>query len=102
MLDRKHLAQIADWVAVARAVSLPWSTSATPILLSTWLVALLATLDVASVRWAITTAAGGLPVLLCLLAAIGMLWADVGWSDRFGGLQRISPAVGDTAFVGPI
>ncbi len=87
MLDHKRLAQIADWVAVATAVSLPWSTSATSILLGVWLVALLATLDIASVRRAIATAAGGLPVLLWLLAAIGMLWADVGWSDRFGGLS---------------
>jgi hypothetical protein len=30
-LDRKRLAQIADWEAVAVAVSLPWSTSTTSI-----------------------------------------------------------------------
>ena len=32
-LDRKRLAQIADWAAVGVAVSLPWSTSLTSILL---------------------------------------------------------------------
>ncbi len=86
MIDRKRLAQIADWLAVATAVSLPWSTSATSILLGAWLVAVLATLDIASLRREIATAAGGLPVLLWLLAALGMFWADVGWPDRFGGL----------------
>ncbi len=86
-LDRKRLAQIADWEAVAVAASLPWSTSATSILLAVWLLTLLATLEVRSVRREIETAAGGLPVLLWLLAAVGMLWAEVSWSERFGGLD---------------
>ena len=84
--DRKRVAQLADWAAVGVAVSLPWSTSATSILLVLWLVALLPTLDVAMVRREVETAAGGLPVLLWLLAALGMLWADVSWADRIHGL----------------
>ena len=32
------------------------------------------------------TAAGGLPLLLVLLGVAGMLWADVSWRERFGGL----------------
>ena len=32
------------------------------------------------------TPAGGLPVLLWALGALGMLWADVSWSDRIDGL----------------
>ena len=79
MLDRRRLAQIADCLAVATAVSLPWSTSATSILLGIWLVVLLASLDITLVRREIAMPAGGLPVALWLLAAIGMLWADVGW-----------------------
>jgi O-antigen ligase len=86
VFGRKQLAQIADWAAVGVAVSLPWSTSATSILLVLWLVALLPTLDVAMVRREVETAAGGLPVLLWLLAALGMLWADVSWADRIHGL----------------
>jgi O-antigen ligase len=85
-LDRKRLAQIADWEAVAVAASLPWSTSATSILLALWLVTLLPSLDVAAVQRELKTAAGGLPVLLVLIAAAGTLWADVSWSDRFNGL----------------
>ena len=86
VLDRKRVAQLADWAAVGVAVSLPWSTSATSILLVLWLVTLLPTLDVAMVRREVETAAGGLPVLLWLLAALGMLWADVSWADRIHGL----------------
>jgi O-antigen ligase len=85
-LDRKRLAQIADWEAVAVAASLPWSTSATSILLVLWLITVLASLDVAAVRRELQTAAGGLPVLLWLMAAAGMLWADVSWSERIDGL----------------
>jgi O-antigen ligase len=85
-LDRKRIAQIADWEAVAVAASLPWSTSATSILLVAWLFTVLASLDVATVRREVETAAGGLPVLLWLIAAAGMLWADVSWAERIDGL----------------
>src|SRR5579862_5502139 len=85
--DRRRLAKIADWEAAAVAVSLPWSTSATSILLVIWLLTLLPTLDLAILRREVETAAGGLPALLWLLAAIGMLWADVSWSERLGGLD---------------
>ena len=57
-------ARIADGLAVAVAVSLPWSTSATSILVVLWLLALIPTLDWANVRRELLTPAGGLPVLL--------------------------------------
>jgi len=88
VLDLRMLAQLADWLAVGVAVSLPWSTSATGILIAAWLIAVLPTLDIASVRRELATAAGGLPVLLWVLAAIGMLWADVTWAERIGGLGK--------------
>ena len=86
VLDRKRVAQVADWAAVGVAVSLPWSTSATSILLVVWLITLLPTLDITTVRREVETAAGGFPVLLWLLAALGMLWAVVSWTDRIHGL----------------
>ncbi len=43
-------------------MSLPWSTSATGILLVLWLIALLPTLDLAAIRREVMTPAGGLPV----------------------------------------
>jgi O-antigen ligase len=82
-----RLAQIADGLVTAVAVSLPWSTSATAILIVLWLIALVPTLDAASVRREVSSAAGGLPVLLWLLGAVGMLWADVSWSERIAGLS---------------
>src|SRR5258708_242384 len=82
-----RLVQIADGLATAVAVSLPWSTSATSILIALWLIALVPTLDASSVRREVLTAAGGLPLLLWALGAIGMLWADVSWSDRIAGLS---------------
>ena len=56
--------------------------------------ALLASLDVASVRRELMTPAGGLPVLLWVLAAVGMLWADVEWSERFHGLRGYHKLLG--------
>jgi O-antigen ligase len=82
-----RLAQVADGLAAAVAVSLPWSTSATAILIVLWLMALVPTLDAAAVRRELMSPAGGLPVLLWALGAIGMLWAEVSWSERFAGLS---------------
>lgn len=85
-LDRQAVQRLADWLAVAVAVSIPWSTTATGILIALWLAAVLPTLERGALRREIESLAGGLPVLLWLLAALGMLWADVSWSERFGGL----------------
>jgi hypothetical protein len=84
--DRARLAALADWLAVGVAVALPWSTTATEIFIVLWLLALLPTLTLADLRRELTTAAGGLPALLWLLGALGMLWADASWSDRIWGL----------------
>jgi O-antigen ligase len=83
---RVGLRRIAEWLAVCVAMSLPWSTSATSILIALWLIALLPTLEAGALRREVATAAGGFPVLLWLLAAVGMLWADVDWSQRLSGL----------------
>jgi len=86
IFDRTKLAKIADYLMIAVAVSVPWSTSATSILLVLWLIALIPTLDWHQVRRELLSAAGGLPVALFLLGAVGMAWADVTWHERFGGL----------------
>jgi O-antigen ligase len=85
-LDMRMLQRAAGWLAVAVVVSLPWSTSLSVILIVLWLLAVLPTLAIADLRRELLTAAGGLPVLLWLLAAIGMLWADVPWAERIDGL----------------
>ncbi len=83
----RTLSRIADGLVVAVAVSLPWSTSATGILLVLWLLALIPTLDWPSVRRELMTPAGGLPVLLVLLGVLGMAWADVSLIERWKGLN---------------
>jgi O-antigen ligase len=85
--DRVKLARVADWLAVGVAVAMPWSISASQILTALWLLALIPTLDVSTLRRELRGAAGGLPVLLWLLALIGMLWANVPWSERYAGLE---------------
>jgi O-antigen ligase len=85
-LHPQTLAHAADWLAVGVAASLPWSTTATGIFIALWLLAFLFTADAAMLRRELATAAGGLPVALWALAAIGMLWADVSWSERVNGL----------------
>jgi O-antigen ligase len=86
---RARLARIADGLVAAIAVSLPWSTSATGILVVLWLIALVPTLDPASVRREVMSAAGGLPLLLWGLGVAGMLWADLPWAD-VGFKERIA------------
>jgi len=85
-IDQARLAEAADWLAVATVVALPWSTSATGILLVLLLLALIPTLDWADLRRELLTPAGGLPVLLVALGVLGMTWADVTWHDRWGGV----------------
>jgi hypothetical protein len=85
--DRGLSARAADLLVVAVAFVLPWSTSATGICIALWLIAVLPTLDVPSVRRELATPAGAFPVALCALAVIGVLWADVGWSEYFEGLE---------------
>jgi O-antigen ligase len=85
--DRTRLVPLADWLAVAVAVALPWSTTAVGIAIAAWLIAVLPTLDPAAARRELGTAAGGLPVLLWCLGVLGMLWADVSWQERIAGLN---------------
>ena len=46
--DRQRWAKVADWLAVAVAVTLPWSTTATAIFITGWLIVVLATLNIGS------------------------------------------------------
>lgn len=80
-----RLGDAADWLAVAAAVSLPWSTTASGVLFALLALALAARLDASALRRELATAAGGLPVLLALLGVLGMTWADVGWDERWAG-----------------
>ncbi|HLN07550.1 MAG TPA: glycosyltransferase family 9 protein [Xanthobacteraceae bacterium] len=84
--DRPALARLADRLVVAVVASLPWSTSATGVLIVLWLLVALPTIDLAALRGEVATWAGGLPVLLWVLGVLGMVWSDASLADRFGGL----------------
>src|ERR1700730_5478065 len=86
-LGRTRLSRIADGLVVAVAVSLPWSTSATGILIALWLLGFMARGGMAALRRAGLSWAGGLPVLLWLLAVVGLLWTDASLRERLGGLE---------------
>ncbi len=88
-INRAQLERNADGLAVAVAVSLPWSTSATAILLVLWLIALIPTFRLSDLRREapLTTLVGGLPVALWSLAVLGMLWSDASFHERLSGLS---------------
>jgi O-antigen ligase len=79
--------RLADGLAVAVAASLPWSTTATGILLAAWLVTLVSVIDPAGVRREIMSPAGGLPVVLVAIAALGMAWSQASLGERLQGLE---------------
>ena len=85
-LDHAFLLRLADWLVVLVAITLPWSTTATGICIAAWLVVLLPGLNLESVRRELASAPGGLPVVLWCLGLVGMMWADVDWTQRYEAL----------------
>ena len=87
LIDRERLTRLADGLAVAVAVSLPWSITATGILVALWLIASLSTIDPVILRRTIVLPVAALPLALCLLAALGVLWSDAALADQFGSFK---------------
>ena len=86
-IDQAKLTRLADGLIVAAAVSLPWSTSATSILVVLWLCALIPTVRWADIRHELMAPVGGLPVLLVAIGLAGMLWADAPLVERWKGFE---------------
>ena len=93
-VKRINAEQVADALAMAVVISLPWSTSLTASLIGLWLLSTLPFLrpprlqkSLSSLRKSLTAPAGALPVWLWLIAVLGMLWADVPWLERLRGLS---------------
>src|SRR5262245_10470522 len=87
MFDRSRLARAADWLAIAVAVSLPWSTSASGILIGIWVAAVIPTLDVQTLRRTMAIPAAAIPAALFALALIGMAWATASPEEQFGSIK---------------
>jgi O-antigen ligase len=88
--DREKWAWCADWLAILVAVALPWSTTATVILLLLALLAGIGARDFKGWRDQALTPAGGLPIALWALAVIGMLWADAPPAERIDGMSSLT------------
>lgn len=89
-LDRVRIAALADYLAAAVAVSLPWSTSATSILVPLWAAAAAAALDGVTLRRIAAAPAAALPAALVALALAGTLWADAAWPERLSSLSSFA------------
>jgi hypothetical protein len=87
LFERERWAALANILVVAVVVSLPWSTSITGILILLWLIALIPTLDAASLRQALMTPAGGIPTALWVLTLFGMLWSIGSLAERLDAFQ---------------
>jgi O-antigen ligase len=87
LLDRDRWAKAADALAVAVAVSLPWSTSATSALIALWIVALVPTLRPADLAREFKDPAAGVPVLLWTLGIVGMVWSTASLTEQFYALK---------------
>jgi O-antigen ligase len=87
LFDRDRWTRAADAAAIAVAVSLPWSTSATSAFIVLWIVTLLPTLRPADLARELREPAGGLPVVLWALGIVGMLWSQASLAEQFYALK---------------
>ena len=92
--DRETRCLVSDYLVVALAVSLPWSTTATGILAGVWLISSVPNLAVKSSWQVVFLPAAALPIFLILAAILGMFWAHVPWSDRFAGVSAFLKLIG--------
>ena len=87
--DHGKILRTADILAVLLAIAIPWSTSAAAILSALYVIAILPLLNAESVSIGRKEPALWLPVALVGLGVIGILWADVSWSEYWIGLKPL-------------
>ncbi|MCC6889561.1 MAG: O-antigen ligase family protein [Hyphomicrobiales bacterium] len=90
---RKRLAALADALAVAVGVTLPWSVSAAGVAIALWLIAALPGLDWTRLRQCLRHAAAAMPVLLLLLALVALAWSPAETAEGFGNLKTFARLV---------
>jgi O-antigen ligase len=84
---RRRLGTFADWLSIASAVALPWSTTVTAVLIATWFVTLLGSWNIPERCREPWTAAAALPVVLWGFGILGVFWAGVPWAERLASLN---------------
>jgi O-antigen ligase len=79
-----------DVLAVMTAASLPWSTSATSVLIMLWVIVLAPSIDWETFALDLAHPACALPVLFVALAVLGTVWADGPWAGRLHGIKPVA------------
>lgn len=87
MFSKPRLLAAADWIAGGIVLSLPWSTSATSILILAWLLVVVPSLEQRQLKQHLVEPAAFLPVVLWLLVLLGMFWSHNAWSEKLEGLR---------------
>lgn len=85
--QRESLMKVADGLVVGIALALPWSTSGVVILVCIWALVIIPTIEPDEFVQEMKRPAALLPVALFVLAALGMLWADVSFKERLRGID---------------
>lgn len=79
-----------DVLAVMTAASLPWSTSATSVLVVLWVIVVVPSIDWEAFVLDLARSACALPVLFVALAVLGTLWTDGPWAVRLHGIKPMA------------
>jgi O-antigen ligase len=89
--DRAQWRKLADGLAAAVVVAIPWSTSLAYILIGVWLIVLIPNTEPDEWRDVLKHPAAWLPVALVALSFAGIAWASgVDWADRFNGFTSFA------------
>jgi O-antigen ligase len=81
---------VADIFAVLTALALPWSTSAVSILMLCWLGSAALMIDYGIYLRSLKRPIFALPIALCMLAVVGMLWSGASRNEQ---LHAVGPLV---------
>jgi len=79
-----------DILAATTAASLPWSTTATGILVALWIVVLAPAIDWSEFSLNLSHPACALPLAFFGLAIVGVLWSEGPWSASLHGIGPVS------------
>ena len=77
----------ADRIAALVVIALPWSTTATGVLVVVWLITLALKPDAPGLSKSLSSPSGYLPVALVALAVAGTFWSDVSITEKLQGLR---------------
>ena len=84
------LVRAADVLAAMIAASLPWSTTAPSIFVGLWLLVVTPTINWRDYARRLAQPAYALPLVILLLALVGMLWSDSDWADRLHAVKPVA------------